>query len=222
MCAIPRARCCACFATRRPRSATWRSASSTSSGRWTIWPRERLQRKLELVGRISRGEFDALLDAMTRAGLIDIEEAEFEKNGEVIRFRKIRLTEDGLAVRRVHAAAAAHQRWNWRGICAAGRAAPRRRRRRSRNLRKSRAPADSGPVLSPAQDKLAALLKQWRAAEAKRLGVPAYVVLHDRTVTALAVARPENPRQLLEIDGMGPAKAEKFGEAILKICREAQ
>jgi superfamily II DNA helicase RecQ len=65
---------------------------------------------------------------------------------------------------------------------------------------------------------LAARLREWRAAEAKRLKVPAYLVMHDRTVTALAQARPANPRQLLEIAGMGPAKVERFGEAILGLC----
>jgi hypothetical protein len=42
-----------------------------------------LQRNLDPAGRMSRNEFDALLDAMVRAGLIEIEEAEFEKDGEV-------------------------------------------------------------------------------------------------------------------------------------------
>ena len=65
---------------------------------------------------------------------------------------------------------------------------------------------------------LAARLREWRAAEAKRLRVPAYVVLHDRTLNAVAQARPSNPKQLLELDGMGPAKVEKFGEAILGLC----
>jgi RecQ family ATP-dependent DNA helicase len=58
-----------------------------------------LQRNLDHAGRMSRSEFDGLLNAMTRAGLIEIEEAEFEKNGEVIRFRKVRLTESGLELR---------------------------------------------------------------------------------------------------------------------------
>ncbi len=44
------------------------------------------------------------------------------------------------------------------------------------------------------------------------------MVLHDRTLTALAGMRPENQKQMLEIDGIGPAKVEKFGEAILAIC----
>ena len=74
--------------------------------------------------------------------------------------------------------------------------------------------------LSADGEALAARLREWRAAEAKRLRVPAYVVLHDRTLTALALARPANPRQLLEIDGMGPAKVEKFGEAILGLCEK--
>jgi hypothetical protein len=58
-----------------------------------------LQRKLELTGEMSRDDFDALLGAMVRAGLIEIEEAEFEKNGEVLRFRKVMLTDAGLDVR---------------------------------------------------------------------------------------------------------------------------
>jgi ATP-dependent DNA helicase RecQ len=67
---------------------------------------------------------------------------------------------------------------------------------------------------------VAARLRAWRAAEAKRLGVPAFVVLHDRTLTALAGARPGSAKELLAIDGIGPAKAEKFGAAILGLCTD--
>jgi superfamily II DNA helicase RecQ len=66
---------------------------------------------------------------------------------------------------------------------------------------------------------LAARLKEWRAAEAKRLRVPAYVILHDRTLTRVAALRPESPNQLLTIEGIGEAKVEKFGAAILELCR---
>jgi superfamily II DNA helicase RecQ len=72
--------------------------------------------------------------------------------------------------------------------------------------------------LSQEGEVLAARLKEWRAGEAKRLRVPAYVVMHDRTLTAVAHARPVNAAQLLEIDGIGPAKVERFGEAILRVC----
>jgi superfamily II DNA helicase RecQ len=74
-------------------------------------------------------------------------------------------------------------------------------------------------VRLPAEgEALAARIREWRGAEAKRLRVPAYVVMHDRTVTALAQTRPRSPKELLAIDGIGPAKVEKFGEAILGLC----
>jgi ATP-dependent DNA helicase RecQ len=174
-----------------------------------------LQRRLEMAGRISRNEFEALLDAMTRAGLIAIEEAEFEKNGEVIRFRKVRLTEAGLAIRRntpleLLISDGLVEEFGERG------AVPRPPRK---SEKKKREPQSLQTKLTPEQDFLAARIRQWRTAESKRLGVPAYVVLHDRTIDALAVALPQNPKQLLSVDGMGQAKVDRFGEAILKLCR---
>ena len=177
-----------------------------------------LQRKLELAGRISRDEFDSLLHAVVRAGLIEIEEAEFEKNGELIRFRKVRLTNAGLEVRRSTALALLISD----GIVEAfgSRAeAPSRKKKAAMGKPARKPEATTEPLeLSTEGEALAARLKEWRSAEAKRLRVPAYVVLHDRTLKAVAQARPANPRQLLEIDGMGPAKVEKFGEAILGLC----
>jgi len=187
-----------------------------------------LQRNLDMAGRMSRSEFDGLLDAMVRAGLIEIEEAEFEKDGAVIRFRKVRLTAAGLEMR----ATGPVELLISDGVVEEfGGRAPTPAR-----TKKSKTPAKGGQGKSaemkpakvePAQlaaegEALAARLREWRAAEAKRLGVPAYVVLHDRTLTALAQTRPTTPRHLLEIGGMGPAKAERFGEAILTLCGAAK
>ena len=180
-----------------------------------------LQRNLDPAGRMSRNDFDSLLDAMVRAGLIEIEEAEFEKNGEVIRFRKVRLSEAGLALR----ATTPVELLISDGVVEEFGRAP-------AQLKKTKTAAKSGASkaagtktaeaeparLTAAGEALAVRLREWRAAEAKRLGVPAYVVLHDRTLTALAQARPANPRQLLEISGMGPAKVERFGASILELC----
>ncbi len=58
-----------------------------------------LQRGLACIAGLSRDEFDELLGAMIRARLIAIEEAEYEKDGEIRRFRKVRLTEVGRDVR---------------------------------------------------------------------------------------------------------------------------
>jgi superfamily II DNA helicase RecQ len=177
-----------------------------------------LQRKLELVGRISRDEFDALLNAMVRAGLTEIEEAEFEKDGELIRFRKVRLTDAGLEVRRSTPLALLVSD----GIVEAFASrveAPMRKKKAVFGKPVKKADAAAEPAaLSADEEALATRLREWRSAEAKRLRVPAYVVLHDRTLKAVAQKRPANPRQLLEIDGLGPAKVEKFGEAILGLC----
>jgi len=48
--------------------------------------------------------------------------------------------------------------------------------------------------------------------------MPPFVVLHDKTLRAIAHARPTTPNQLQEISGMGPAKVDKYGPQILEIC----
>jgi superfamily II DNA helicase RecQ len=186
-----------------------------------------LQRGLDPAGRLSRDEFDGLLDAMVRARLIEIEEAEFEKDEKVIRFRKVRLTESGLELRpgtpvELLISDGVVEEFGGRtaALSRAKKAKPGAGPARSGGAKLSGAtPAEAVPAKLTAEgEALAARLREWRAAEAKRLKVPAYLVMHDRTVTALAQARPANPRQLLESAGMGPAKVERFGEAILGLC----
>jgi RecQ family ATP-dependent DNA helicase len=176
-----------------------------------------LQRAVDPAGRISRDEFDALLDAMARARLIGLEDAEYEKDGEVKRFRKVRLTEMGLAVR----ANTTIELLVGDGVVEefAGRAATSRRAAKPEKRVAARKPAVEAQVrLSVEGEALAALLKEWRTGEAKKLRVPAYCILHDRTLVAVALTRPKNPRELLEIEGIGQAKVDKFGAAILGLC----
>ena len=184
-----------------------------------------LQRNLDLVGRISRDEYEGLLGAMVQSGLIEIEEAEFEKDGEVIRFRKARLSDAGREMR----AGGIVGLLISDGIVEefGGRAPAASRAKKSKTsarteVQRSGAGKNAAviePVRLTAEDEaLAARIREWRAAEAKRLKVPAYVVMHDRTIAALAAARPGNPRELLGIDGIGVAKVERFGEEILRLC----
>ena len=60
-------------------------------------------------------------------------------------------------------------------------------------------------------------LREWRRREAARRAVPAYVVLHDRTLAALAAARPSTLDALSEIPGIGPAKLEAYGKELLAL-----
>ena len=186
-----------------------------------------LQRSLDLANRISRNEFDGLLDAMVRARLIEIEEAEYEKDGEIKRYRKVRLTEAGLELRATSPVELLISDGVVEEFSGQGQAPARSKKTKATSkagsLQSTSTKAvEAEPIkLTTAGEALATRLKEWRATEAKRLGVPAYVVLHDRTLAAIAQARPASPRQLLEISGMGTAKVERFGGAILGLCGAA-
>jgi len=47
------------------------------------------------------------------------------------------------------------------------------------------------------------------------------VILHDRTLAAIAQSRPDSLAALARIDGIGAAKLERYGEAIVALTRGA-
>ncbi len=49
---------------------------------------------------------------------------------------------------------------------------------------------------------------------------PAYVIFPNTTLAAIASARPRSARALLEVPGIGPVKAERYGEAVLALVAE--
>ena len=63
-------------------------------------------------------------------------------------------------------------------------------------------------------------LKAWRLETARAAGMPAYVILHDATIDTIAGIRPQTETQLAAVPGIGPAKLETHGDAILEICAE--
>ncbi len=62
-------------------------------------------------------------------------------------------------------------------------------------------------------------LRTWRGQVAAATGKPAYTVLHDTTLAAIAQARPKDLRQLGFLRGVGAAKLEAYGPAVLAIVR---
>ncbi len=68
-------------------------------------------------------------------------------------------------------------------------------------------------------DPLVAALRTWRGEESKRIGKPAYVVFDNKTLVAIAHARPASLGALAEVSGVGPAKLEKYGDAVLDVMR---
>jgi ATP-dependent DNA helicase RecQ len=63
-------------------------------------------------------------------------------------------------------------------------------------------------------------LRAWRAEQARAQEVPPYVVFDDKTLRAVAVARPADEDALLAVKGVGPAKLEKYGAEVLRIVAE--
>jgi DNA helicase-2/ATP-dependent DNA helicase PcrA len=75
----------------------------------------------------------------------------------------------------------------------------------------------SRPPDAAAEPALLAALKEWRLATARAAAVPAYVVFPDRTLSEIAAIRPRGIAELLEVHGIGPAKAERYGSEVLEI-----
>jgi superfamily II DNA helicase RecQ len=63
-------------------------------------------------------------------------------------------------------------------------------------------------------------LRAWRLETARTSGVPAYVVLHDVTLEALAALRPTTVEQLLAVPGLGPVKAGRYGPSLLSLVAD--
>jgi ATP-dependent DNA helicase RecQ len=64
-------------------------------------------------------------------------------------------------------------------------------------------------------------LKRWRREVALRDGVPAYVVFHDRALAEIAARAPSSLEALAQVPGVGPAKLERYGRALLDQLRGA-
>jgi DNA helicase-2/ATP-dependent DNA helicase PcrA len=62
-----------------------------------------------------------------------------------------------------------------------------------------------------------AALKAWRSGAARAAGVPAFVIFHDTTLAAVAEARPDSRATLLALPGLGPVKAERYGDELLRV-----
>jgi ATP-dependent DNA helicase RecQ len=81
-------------------------------------------------------------------------------------------------------------------------------------------PAEAKTVgLSEAPTEVLDRLRRWRLETARAAGVPAYVVFHDATLAAIAVAQPSSLAELLRVTGVGPSKLHKYGNEVLEVLR---
>ena len=64
-------------------------------------------------------------------------------------------------------------------------------------------------------------LRRHRMEVARQEGVPPYVVASDRTLRDIALLRPINVDELKMAHGIGPSKAERYGDGFIQVVRQA-
>jgi DNA topoisomerase-3 len=179
----------------------------------------RLHKELFPGGGMSRDGFEQLLGGMARAGLTRIEDAVHETDGRRIPYRTVRLTGAG---RDADPAAPP----DFMMKCAVEVAAPRKKSRKTQRAARVGKPARRGgpkPKPAPAapagapDPRLEVELRAWRLEEARRRGIPAFRILTDRTLRALAEARPRTAAELLGVPGIGLKFVEEYGRRIYAI-----
>jgi DNA topoisomerase-3 len=181
---------------------------------------------------MSRDAFEELAAGLARAGLIRLAEAVFEKDGKQIPFRKATLSREAdfadrekpleITIRDTGGAAGGGVKRGKKKLASRKKArvplaAPASAKRTARV-------AVGEPVVQPAprESKAEDLLRTWRMAQAKRQAVPAFRVMSDKVLTAIASRRPKTAAELLAIPGIGIGSVEKYGAQIYRILNEAE
>lgn len=167
-------------------------------------------------------EFDAVLLPAVEEGLLPIRQASTPE--EVAEER--RLLYVGLTRARAHLWLS----WAARRAGPSGREQPRRPSRflddvvapgsgrvRPRAVATGMARSGRSSAQAKADGPVAEALRAWRRKRAEADGVPAYVVFNDRTLAALTERRPRSRGELLAVEGIGPAKLDRYGDELLAL-----
>ena len=78
-------------------------------------------------------------------------------------------------------------------------------------------PIALGGGSGPQNTALLERLKAWRLAEARTQSVPAFVILHDKTLAEIARQRPRTLTALGRVSGIGAKKLERYGPALVEL-----
>ncbi len=157
---------------------------------------------------VSRDEFEAVLGALARTGLVGLSESSFEKDGKTIPFIKVHATAEG---RRCEEDSLAGLQMK--------KEIEKTRKRAGKKRPSKSAPPPNQPRKHPELEKA---LREWRLAEARKKSIPAFRVLTDRTIQALAEQRPATTQELLSVHGIGLKIVEKYGAQLFRILQSVK
>jgi len=184
-----------------------RGAGSLSAGS--------LHGKLAAAASLDRRTLERVLAGLARAGWVELVDDSFLKDGRRIDFKRVRLTALGRTL-----APEAELAFNVTEPVEALPKSPKRAPRRRRAAETAPSPPSKKETKGPSQDRILEALRAWRLTEARRQGVPAFRILSDRTLHALAAEMPATAAELLAIPGIGLRSVEKYGAAIFRILHE--
>jgi len=77
-------------------------------------------------------------------------------------------------------------------------------------------------MASPHDEALFEKLRDLRKKIADELNVPPYIVFGDATLIHMAQLKPETAEQMLDVNGVGQVKLERFGQAFLAVLRDSR
>ena len=183
--------------------AALRSGGGKSTGK--------LHSELHPDGDMTRDQFEEVLGAMARSGLVQLTDTVFEKDGRSIPYRKANLARGAEALddtapmallMKVEATVAA-----------------RRRKGKKKSTRDPLGRTKATRRVAGTDSRLEEVLRNWRLAEARRRGVPAFRVFSDQALKAMAARRPGTAAELLAIPGIGIGTVEKYGALIYRLLQ---
>ena len=172
-------------------------------------------------GGIERRRFETQINSLARAGFVEIVADSFDKNGQRIEFRWVRLTPEGQAPR---------DSWDEAIVLPVTPAKKKTEKKRTRRPKAAKtagakkrkaaaAPEETAaaPKAFAADAELSRVLRDWRLSEARRQKVPAFLVINNRVLQTIASKKPKSQADLLAISGFGPRLAAKYGLKILSL-----
>jgi ATP-dependent DNA helicase RecQ len=158
-----------------------------------------------------RKDFDTLLDGLARAALISLNNDTFTSSeGRDITYRKAAITHEG----RTPDDTTLDTVWLRTSISAAPSG------KKSTSKSRSTKPAAAPQAFSPAAEKLFEQLRNWRTETARPTKTPAFMILSDAVLRAIAITAPQNLTALHAVPGMGPTKVDRYGADLIAICRD--
>jgi ATP-dependent DNA helicase RecQ len=184
----------------------------------------KLQQEIPAAARIDRKDWESLLAAAMRAGILFCEEATFLKDGQAIAYRKVSAT---FAGRRITPGAVLPEIVMPGNAIGAPPSAKAQSEVRSETkaasatyeVRRTQREADKAQWTA-AQQALEQTLREWRLDQAKTLKQPAFFIFSDALLHTLVRERPRTLAALRNIAGFGPMKVDRFGEDICRICEK--